>query len=173
MSSLAALSTAPANAIFDPAVNAPVNALLRFEQWTPIVTLKSSVYAYPLLEVLHIIALAIVFGTIVIVDLRIMGRMKQLPLDSLVKAILPYTLCGFVISVITGLTMFTMRISELIANPMFIAKICLLFSVGTNAAILHARGAIDTDNMVTRLQAALSIFIWLAIIFCGRFIAYV
>jgi len=151
----------------------PVNTLIRLEQWAPIAALKSSAYAYPLIEVLHIVALAVVFGTIVIVDMRILGRMKALDLNTLVKSILPYTLCGFLVSVTTGLAMFTMRISELIANPMFIAKICLLFSVGTNAAILHARGAINTNNWLTRIQAVLSILIWLAIIFCGRFIAYV
>jgi hypothetical protein len=161
MSTVAAISTLP------------INALVRLEQWAPIAALKSSVYAYPLLEVAHIAALAVVFGTIVIVDMRIMGRMKELDLHALVKVLLPYTLCAFLVSVATGLTMFTMRISDLIANPMFIAKICLLFSAGTNAAILHARGVLNADNLVTRAQAMLSILIWLAVIFCGRWIAYV
>jgi hypothetical protein len=161
MSSVAAIS------------NVPINALVGLEQWAPIAALKSSAYAYPLLEVAHIAALAVVFGTIVIVDMRIMGQLKQLDLHALVKAVLPYTLCAFLVSVATGLTLFTMRISDLIANPMFIAKICLLFSAGTNAAILHARGALNANSLVTRTQAMLSILIWLAVIFCGRWIAYV
>ncbi|NJR71664.1 MAG: hypothetical protein HC782_00230 [Gammaproteobacteria bacterium] len=151
----------------------PVSALVRLEQWAPIAALKSSTYAYPLLEVFHIIALAIVFGTIVIVDMRILGRLHKLDLNIIVKSILPYTVGAFLISVVTGLMMFTMRIADLIANPMFIAKICLLFCVGTNAAVLHARGAINTASLITRMQAMLSVLIWIAVIFCGRFIAYV
>ncbi len=151
----------------------PTNTLIRLEQWAPIVALKSNAYAYPLLEVVHIVALAVVFGTILIVDLRIMGMVKQLELNALVSALLPYTVCAFLFSVVTGLTMFTMRISDLIANPMFITKICLLFCVGANVGILHARGVLNPENLVTRAQAMLSVLIWLAIIFCGRWIAYI
>mgnify|MGYP002148206731 CR=1 FL=1 len=44
---------------------------------------------------------------------------------------------------------------------------------GTNAAILHSRGPLDSSSTATRLQAAFSLLIWIAIIICGRWIAYV
>jgi hypothetical protein len=152
---------------------APINALVRLEQWTPIAALKANAFAYPILEVVHIVAIGIVFGSLWIVDLRIMGLMPKLDAQVLAKSVLPWTLAGFLLAALSGLTMFTMRIADLIANPMFIAKICLLFSAGTNAAILHARGALNLDNLTTRCQALLSIVIWIAVIFCGRWIAYV
>ena len=49
----------------------------------------------------------------------------------------------------------------------------LIFAAGTNAAVLHARGAIDATTVITKVQALLSILIWLAVIACGRWIAYV
>jgi hypothetical protein len=155
------------------AATTSTNALARLEAWTPIAALKANVYAYPVFEVMHLVAISTVFGTILIVDLRLLGLMRQLDANALAKAVIPWTLIGFLLALATGLTMFTMRISEMIANPMFIAKICLLFAAGTNAAVLHARGTIDTASLATRSQAALSIMIWIAVIFCGRWIAYV
>jgi hypothetical protein len=143
------------------------------EQWAPIVALKANAYAYPVLEVIHIVALAIVFGTLWIVDLRLMGAMRKLDAGELAKSVLPWTLAGFLFAAASGLTMFMMRVGDLINNPMFIAKICLLFAAGANAAVLHARGPLDAGNRVTRAQAFVSILIWVAVIFCGRWIAYI
>ena len=125
---------------------------------------------------MHIVGIALVFGTLWIVDLRLLLRINALDkLDAraLAKALLPWTIVGFLLAAMTGLSMFVSRIGDLISNTMFIIKICLLFAAGTNAAILHARGALDADNVVTRLQAGLSILIWLVVITCGRWIAYV
>jgi hypothetical protein len=155
------------------ATNAAAATLARLEAWGPIAALKSSLYAYPLLEVVHLIALATLFGTIFVVDMRILGRMRALDLAPLTRTLLPWTVAGFALALLTGLTMFVMRISDLIANPMFIAKMCLLFAAGANAGVLHARGPIDENSAITRGQAFLSILIWVAVIFCGRWIAYI
>ena len=153
-----------------------ITPLQALDQWAPIVWLKTNVYAYPTLEVMHIVGIAMVFGTLWIVDLRLLLRLNALDkLDAraLAKAVLPWTIVGFLLAAMTGLTMFVSRIGDLISNTMFIIKICLLFTAGTNAAILHARGPLDAENVVTRFQAGLSILIWLAVITCGRWIAYV
>jgi hypothetical protein len=151
----------------------PINIIARLEAWAPIAALKANAFAYPVLEVVHIVAIGLVFGSIFIVDIAILGFMRRLPVTAVAASILPWTLLGFALAVVTGLTMFVMRASEFISNPMFIAKICLLFAAGTNAAVLHARGAIDENSFITKTQALLSILIWIAVIFCGRWIAYV
>lgn len=148
----------------------PLDAL---SQWAPIAALKANAFAYPVLEIAHIVAIAIVFGTLWVVDLRILGRMQALPLHRLAGYVLPWTLAGFVLAALTGLTMFAMRASDLIANPAFLAKVVLLFAAGTNAAILHSRGPLDEQSGATRLQALLSIVIWVCVIAAGRWIAYV
>jgi hypothetical protein len=148
----------------------PLDAL---NLWAPIVWLKTNAYAYPALEVVHIVGLALVFGSIVLVDLRVLGVLKLAEANHFAKAVIPWTLLGFVLALITGLTMFVTRISDFIANIAFIIKMCLLFAAGANAAVLHARGTINLASRLTKLQALLSIVIWIAIIFCGRWIAYV
>jgi hypothetical protein len=151
-------------------MTAPFDAL---SQWGPIAALKSNALAYPILEIVHIVALAVVFGTLWIVDLRILRRMQALPLQRLAGYVLPWTLAGFALAAASGLTMFAMRASDLISNSAFLIKIVLLFAAGTNAAILHSRGPIDEQSTITRVQALLSIAIWIAVITCGRWIAYV
>ncbi len=148
-------------------------ALEAFNQWAPIVWLKSNAYAYPTLETIHIVAIAMVFGTLWIVDLRLLGVIRAIDARLLARTLLPWTLAGFALALLTGLTMFTSRIGDFISNPAFIIKMGLLCVAGANAGVLHARGALDATSAITRFQAALSIVIWIAVIFCGRWIAYV
>lgn len=141
--------------------------------WAPIVWLRASPYAYPTLETLHIVGIALVFGTLWIVDLAILGWLRGIDAAHLARRVLPWTLTGFLLAAASGLTMFTTNVGDLIANPAFVLKMALLLVAGTNAAALHARGAIDVTRRATRLQAGLSILVWLAVIACGRWIAYV
>ncbi|MCY7307064.1 MAG: hypothetical protein LH632_13130 [Rhodoferax sp.] len=151
--------------------NAP-NALQALNQWAPVVWLKVNPYAYPMLEVVHILGLALVFGTLWIVDLHILGALRVLDVQQVARQILPWTLAGFALSAASGLVMFTTAVGDLIANPAFVLKMALLFVAGTNAAMLHARGALDTRSRLTRAQALFSIIIWVAVITCGRWIGY-
>jgi hypothetical protein len=153
-----------------------ITPLQALNHWAPIVWLKTNVYAYPTLEVVHIVGIALLFGTLWVVDLRLLLRisaLEKLDAQVLAKALLPWTIAGFLLAAMTGLTMFVSRVGDLISNPAFIIKMCLLFAAGTNAAILHARGPLDAKSIATRTQAGLSILIWLAVITCGRWIAYV
>ena len=156
-----------------PATLAPLTPLEALNHWAPIVWLKTNPYAYPTLEIIHIVGIALIFGTLWVVDLRILGRMRMFDVNQLAKHILPWTLLGFALAASSGLTMFVSRVGDLIANPAFVLKIGLLFAAGANAAILHARGPIIDTSIVTKSQALLSILIWLAVIACGRWIAYI
>ncbi|MFT3850925.1 MAG: hypothetical protein QM739_20380 [Propionivibrio sp.] len=128
--------------------------------------------AYPVLESLHIIGLATMFGSLLIVDLRLLGVIRRVEAIALARAVLPWTLLGFLLVVGTGLCLFFARASELIANPFFLAKISLVMAAGLNAAWLHSRGPLNASSVLTHWQAALSLSIWLAVIVCGRWIAY-
>ncbi len=156
-----------------PPVTIPINALEALNQWAPIVWLKTNPYAYPSLEIVHIIGIALVFGTLWIIDMRILGLMRHFDVNQLCKHVIPWTIVGFLLVAVTGLTMFVSRAGDLINNLAFVVKICLIFAAGTNAAMLHARGAIDATKVLTKAQAVLSILIWVAVIACGRWIAYV
>lgn len=136
------------------------------------VWLKTNAYAYPTLEILHIIGIALIFGTLWVVDMRILGLMHVFDVNQLAKHLIPWTLAGFLLVALTGLAMFATRAGELINNPAFVIKIGLILAAGTNAALLHARGTIMINTILTKVQAVLSIAIWVAVIACGRWIAY-
>lgn len=138
-----------------------------------VVWLQTSPYAYPGLEVAHITGLAIVFGTLWIVDLRLLGWMRAFDAQLLARHVLPWTLFGFAMAALTGLLLFLSQAADLIANPAFLIKMLLLFVAASNAGILHARGPLQPENVLTRAQAFLSLLIWVAIIASGRWIAYV
>ncbi len=148
---------------------APIDALAKLPV---IIWLKSSAYAYPALEWLHLVAIATVFGTLLLVDARLLGAMRGLDAKDLARHVLPWTLGGFVLALLTGMTMFIARAADFITNPYFITKLVLLFAAGANAAALHARGPLDPAHPLTRAQAALSLVLWIFVIFCGRWIAY-
>ncbi|MBL8520533.1 MAG: hypothetical protein JNK75_07650 [Betaproteobacteria bacterium] len=148
---------------------APIAALAKLPA---VVWLKTNAVAYPLLEWVHLVAIATVFGTILIVDARILGAMRALDVRLLARNVLPWTLGGFALALLSGMTMFIARAADFISNPYFIAKLCLLFAAGANAGILHARGPLDPASAATRAQAALSLCLWMGVVFCGRWIAY-
>lgn len=149
----------------------PWPVLIALEHNALAVWLRTSL-AYPVLESLHIIGLATMFGSLLIVELRLLGLLRHLEIGVLARAVLPWTLLGFLLVAGTGLSMFFARAAELIANPVFLTKMSLVMTAGLNAAWLHSRGPLDASSLLTRFQAALSLSIWLAVIVCGRWIAY-
>ena len=149
----------------------PWPVLIALEHSALAVWLRTSL-AYPVLESLHLIGLATMFGSLLIVDLRLLGLIRHVEVVALARGVLPWTLLGFLLVAGTGLSMFFARAAELITNPVFLTKILLVMAAGLNAAWLHSRGPLDTASMQTRIQAALSLSIWLAVIVCGRWIAY-
>ncbi len=118
-------------------------------------------------------AIAMVFGSIIVVDFSIIRRSALASSGLLLRTLLPWTLAGFSLAALTGSLMFLARASDMISNRAFIIKLVILFCIGTNAAILHSRGKVDSSNALTRAQAAASILMWLAVVACGRWIAYV
>lgn len=147
------------------------------DDWPLAVWLRSAPLVYPSLEAVHIIAIAITFGSLWIVDLRLLGvrlfGLSSIDANTLAKATLPWTLLGFMLAATVGSLMFLARANDFISNGAFLIKMLLLFTAGTNAAILHSRGRLDSASIATRVQALFSIVIWIAIIICGRWIAYV
>ncbi len=145
--------------------------------WPFAVWLRTAPLVYPGLEALHLIAIATTFGTLLIVDLRLLNvglfGLRQFDVNAIAKAVLPWTLLGFLFAAITGSLMFLSRASDFVANTAFLLKMLVLFAAGTNAGILHSRGSLDPTNFITKCQAGLSLLIWLAVIVCGRWIAYV
>ncbi len=135
--------------------------------------LRTHPFAYPLLEVLHIIGIALLLGNLVLLELRVWGWGKALPVKDLAQMALLVAVCGFGLAAATGLLMFASQALELLANRAFVIKMLLLTLAACNAAWFHGRDSFGKLDLTAKLQTLASTLIWIAVIFCGRWIAYI
>mgnify|MGYP001020635140 CR=1 FL=1 len=138
--------------------------------WTALATHP---WAYPALEVVHIVGIALLLGNLVALELRVWGAATALPVPALARLCLGLSLAGFGLVLASGLLMFSSQPGELLANRAFVVKIGLLMLGGINAALFHARGGLQRLDGLARAQTVMSLGLWLAVIICGRWIAYV
>ncbi len=135
--------------------------------------LSASPWAYPALEVLHLLGVALLLGSLVVLELRVWGAAPALDAAALARLALPVSLAGFGLVVMAGLGLFAAHPGEMLANRAFVIKMGLVFTAGLNAAAFHARGGLAQADGVARAQTLLSLGLWLGAIICGRWIAYV
>ena len=135
--------------------------------------LKSSVWAYPALEVMHICGIALLLGNLVLLEMRVFGRGAGLDVKALASLSLGIAGVGFSLAAASGLLMFASQAAELLTNRAFTLKMVLLMLAACNAAWFHGRDSLGRLDGVARMQMVLSSFIWLAVLACGRWIAYV
>jgi hypothetical protein len=142
--------------------------------------MRQWLWLYPAVETIHITGIALLFGSIAVLDLRLLGLSKSISVKRLAGHTLPWSAGAFLLIVPSGLAMFTAHASEFIDNPVFALKMSLLLAAGVNAGIFHAgvfRGAAGWDVAVTpppaaRAAAAVSLLVWMSVIACGRLLAY-
>jgi hypothetical protein len=136
------------------------------------VWIVSHPYAYPALEVVHIVGIALLLGNLVLLELRVWGFGSELPVQPLAKLALSLSLLGFVILGASGLLMFAGQPAELLANRSFVIKMALVMLAGLNAIWFHVRGSLQVLDGTARFQTVVSLGLWLGVIICGRWIAY-
>jgi uncharacterized membrane protein len=134
--------------------------------------LRTHPWAYPALEALHIVGIALLLGNLVLLEFRVWGRASALPVRELARLALSIAIAGFSLAAATGLLMLASQISELLANRAFTLKLLLLFVAGCNAAWFHARDSLARLDALAKAQTMFSTLLWLAVIACGRAIAY-
>jgi hypothetical protein len=142
--------------------------------------MRQWLWLYPSIEIVHLCGIALLVGSIAVLDLRLLGFSRRLSVRALAAHALPWTIGSFVLILPSGLAMFVAHATDLMGNPVFVLKICLVMAAGINAAVFHVgvfRGsaAWDVDAMpplTARAAAALSILLWISVIACGRLLAY-
>lgn len=132
----------------------------------------SSPWAYPALEVVHIVGIALLLGNLVALELRVWGVAAELPLRPLARLSLGLSLAGFGLLAFSGLAMFAAAPGELLAHRTFVVKMGLVLFAGLNAAWFHARGGLQRADRTARVQTVFSLGLWLTVIIFGRWIAY-
>jgi hypothetical protein len=130
---------------------------------------------FPVVKLIHLAGVALLLGTIVTVDLRLLGLLRNRSVKRLAGRLLPWSAGSFLVIVPSGLAMFTGYAGDLIASPVFALKICLILSAGVNAAVFHAgafRSVAAWDLHVAppaaaRAAGALSLALWASVVTCG------
>lgn len=135
-------------------------------------SLQSHPWAYPVLEMFHIAGIALLLGNLVLLELRVFGRGAALPVQPLARLSLGLAATGFGLAAGSGLLMFSTQPGELLANRAFTLKMLLLLVAGCNAAAFHARGSLQRLDRTAKVLMATSTVVWLAVLACGRWIAY-
>jgi hypothetical protein len=130
-------------------------------------------WAYPMLEVVHLLGVALLLGNLVLLELRVFGWGAALPVEPLARLSLSLAVCGFALAAVSGLLMFGTQPGELLANRVFTAKMALIMLAGCNAGWFHARRSLQLQDGTARALMTLSTVLWLLVLTCGRWIGYV
>lgn len=142
--------------------------------------LRRSIWVYPIVNAGHIVGLALLFGAIVPLDLRLIGLWRKVPIGAMSRFLLPVAIAGLVLAVPTGALMFSVRATEYAGLGLFQIKLLLIAGALANALLLRMTavwavwrdGALQDTTPRLQVAGVLSIALWLAIIFCGRLIGY-
>jgi hypothetical protein len=150
------------------------------EQSAPVNALKASFYVYPSVNAVHILAIGALLTTVALMDLRILGFFRNAEPGIPVPLLRNVALAAFAVAALTGLTMFSIRATEYVSNPVFLAKMTLIPLAILNFLIFlrlagpaGERPDLYPVPAAARTGAALSILLWLAVAVCGRFIGFV
>jgi ABC-type multidrug transport system fused ATPase/permease subunit len=143
--------------------------------------LRESDWTFSLIETVHVLSIAVMAGTIAIVDLRLMGALfRQQRVSQLTAQVTPVTWAGFVLMVLSGILLFVAQPEKNAANPAFQAKAVLLLLAGLNLVVFHRLVFRDVEAwderpkppLAVRLSGGASLALWATIIVLGRLIAY-
>ena len=141
--------------------------------------MRDSVWLFPMAEILHFLGLSLLIGSLMVVDLRLLGIIKDMSFRAIYRY-LPVTLLGFGINMVTGIMFLFTDPFRYYPNIAFRIKIGLIVLAGLNAlwfqfkvhpATLKSSPGSDPD-LATRVVAVLSLVLWLAVIVMGRMIPY-
>lgn len=144
-------------------------------------TIRDSLYLFPLIEAFHVLGLTMVFGTIAIIDLRLLGiASTRRSFRRIASDVLKWTWGAFALTVATGFLMFITNADVYYHNFFFRTKMLLLLLAGINMFIFEltaARTVHRWDNdakapLAGRTVAALSLVLWITIIFLGRWTGF-
>jgi len=136
---------------------------------------------FPLIESVHVLAICLVVGSILAVDLRLLGVASiQRPVSRVTSGILPLTWGAFVVAVGSGGLLFISNATKYLANGFFVAKLLLIGAAGLNMVIFHMIGAKNLPRWENdarlpppaRLAGGVSILLWIAVVACGRWIGF-
>jgi hypothetical protein len=136
-------------------------------------------WLYPMFETGHYIGLSLLVGGIMLIDLRVLGMARGLPLRGMI-GLLPFVWAGFIINLLTGSMLFIYGATNFGVNRAFQLKMAFMIVAGLNAlafdvAVRRSGGqwvAADRPPTIVKGFATLSLVFWLCVVTTGRWMAY-
>ena len=158
-----------------------VDALTALQDWAPAAWLRHARWTYAAVNAAHIAGIALLFGAVVPLDLRLIGWRRNTSIRVLARVLLPVAVAGFCLAVTAGFFLFSVRAVEYAGLKLFWMKMALIACALTNAWLLRralqweaGQGAAGVPPPARlRMAGALSIALWLSVIVCGRMLAFV
>lgn len=145
---------------------------------TPLATaIAESGWIFPTLECFHVIAITLVVGSILVVDLRLLGvASRNRPADVFTAQLTPITWAAFAVALLTGGLMFLAKPLAYSQNLFFRGKLALLLLAAINMGLFHLvverRGGGPASRLAAKASGLASLMIWIAIIAMGRWIGF-
>ena len=160
-----------------------LDVLLRALEATSVATaIREGDFLFPWVESFHVLAITLVVGSIVIVDLRLLGLASfDRALTRLTADVLPCTWAAFAVAVITGSLLFASNATGYAHNSQFQAKFIFLALTGINMLIFHFVVGRDIERWAmpyhatplrARIAAAASLLFWIGVVACGRWVGF-
>jgi len=143
--------------------------------------LRESNNAFSIIESVHVLSITVLFGTIAVLDLRMLGIvLRPIPVTRVARSVFPLTWTGFAISFTSGFLLFWAEAAKVYPNPAFRAKLILLALAGLNPLIFHTSiyrrvqewELLNLSPWRARVAAIASLTLWSGVIIAGRAIAY-
>ena len=142
--------------------------------------IRQSLWLYPALEIVHITGITILVGAAFMFDVRLLGFSKNLSVSKLSMHLLPWSQRGLWLIIPSGVMLFITNAKTLGYDPTFWLKMFLLVIAAVNVLIFNRFIYVLSDSdgssgrvpVAAKLSALVSIVVWIAVIACGRLLAY-
>lgn len=139
------------------------------EQLAPIKALKTSFFAYPIVNALHVLAIGALVTAVLLMDLRVIGVIRSIEAQPFVRLLRRVALGAFALALLTGALMFAVRATEYAGMPLFWIKMGLIGLAGMNFVAFSLLRQLAGK----RVLACVSIVLWPAALLAGRFLGFV
>ncbi len=160
-----------------------LDALLRSLEATSVATaIRENESLFPWVESVHVLAIALVVGSIAIVDFRLIGLASlDRALTRVTANVLPCTWAAFVAAAITGALLFSSNATGYAHNSYFQAKFVFLVLAGINMSVFHLFVGRDIERwgapphatpLPARIAGAVSLLVWIGVVACGRWVGF-
>ena len=142
---------------------------------------ESGVWTYGVVNLFHILGISTLFGSILILDLRLLGAWQGVSLNAIAQPVIPIAAAGFIVAATTGVSMLATKATEYVGNPFLYIKLPAILLGVINVAILNSlsgwkmRKSSDLSPRQRRhlaIAGGVSLVCWLMAITAGRMIGY-